>query len=252
MTVDYKASEMLPLTAMERSALTHAEATIEQGLTSFVEVGEALAKVRDEQLYRDEFGTFKAYCRERWNLGESRVYQLMDAAAVTSTIVEPELRPANEGQARALSGLGPETAADVMRKAHDATDGKPTAAAIKAARTPEAPESADLGQGEAGSSRTPQGETASDSERTAAAPAQQLDDFLAGDQSVQDSRYMKEFLTAAKVAQSLGGFDVDRLAQIADQHDAMVIDNLASSIAAFHGRFTARRGGLRLVKGGTQ
>lgn len=73
MTVDTTTGEILPLTAMERSALTHAEATIERGLNSFIEVGEALAKVRDEQLYRDEFGTFETYCRDRWNITDRLV-----------------------------------------------------------------------------------------------------------------------------------------------------------------------------------
>lgn len=38
------------------------EQTIERGLNSFVEVGEALAKVRDLRLYRDEYGTFEELC----------------------------------------------------------------------------------------------------------------------------------------------------------------------------------------------
>ena len=47
-------------------ALTECEAVIERGLRTFVEVGEALLRIRDERLYRETHGTFEDYCRERW------------------------------------------------------------------------------------------------------------------------------------------------------------------------------------------
>lgn len=112
------------------------EAVIERGMTTFIEVGNALLRIRDERLYRQEYRDFETYCQARWALSRSRAYQLMDAADVVervSTIVDTPA-PANEGQARALIGLPTETAAQVMQEAHDITDGKPTATVIREVR----------------------------------------------------------------------------------------------------------------------
>ena len=56
------------LTALELSELAQCEAVIAQGLRTFVDVGAALLKVRDARLYRAEWTTFEAYCRDRWGM----------------------------------------------------------------------------------------------------------------------------------------------------------------------------------------
>ena len=125
-----------PLSAMEASALTHAEATIEQGLKSFVEVGEALAKVRDERLYRVDHSTFEAYCQGRWGMDRRNANRTIEAAEIVSGLgsIDPTApAPANIGQARELSGLPTTEAAEIMQRA--SSGGKVTAGAIKAART---------------------------------------------------------------------------------------------------------------------
>lgn len=122
------------LSEIERHAKAKAEQTIERGLQSFVEVGEALAKVRDLRLYRDEYGTFEEYAEKKWSLTDRRLRQIIDASKVTRSLPTGTIVPASEGQARELSGLAPDRAADVMRKAHDDTGGKVTAKAIKEAR----------------------------------------------------------------------------------------------------------------------
>lgn len=120
--------------------LEECETVIERGMRTFMEVGQALAKVRDERLYRDEYATFEVYCERRWNLSRTRAYAAIDAANVVSRIRDigaPE--PQNQGQAEALSGLEPETAAEVMRDAHEHNDGRVTATAIRDARERIAP-----------------------------------------------------------------------------------------------------------------
>jgi len=124
------------LTVVERSALVHAEATIERGLTSFMEVGEALSRVRDERLYREGFGTFEVYCRDRWGITDRRARQMIDAATVVDTLPTGTTVPVNEGQARELVGLAPDAAAEVMHRADQATGGHVTAAAIREVRAP--------------------------------------------------------------------------------------------------------------------
>lgn len=128
------------LTAMERSDLVHLESTIEHGLQTFVEVGEALAKIRDARLYKEDYDTFEAYLSERWGLSRKRGYDLISASRTAVSVSQIcDTPPTTESHAAALSGLPADEAADVMRKAHDATDGKVTAKAIKEARKP-APE----------------------------------------------------------------------------------------------------------------
>jgi hypothetical protein len=113
------------------------EATIERGLTTFVEVGEALLAIRDERLYRDSHGTFEEYCRERWGFSDSRARQLIGAAQTVTNVTAAGLpAPSNEAQARELSRIPEEDRADVWAKAVEQTGGKPTAAAVRDAYRP--------------------------------------------------------------------------------------------------------------------
>lgn len=62
------------------------EATIERGLKTFVDVGNALAAIRDGKLYKADHATFEDYCKERWGWTRVRAYQLIDAAAVVDNV----------------------------------------------------------------------------------------------------------------------------------------------------------------------
>jgi len=133
------------LTTQEQDELAHHEAIIQRGIDTFVEVGNALAAIREARLYRAQFATFEAYCRERWDIGRSRAYQMISAAAVVtnvSTIVDTPA-PTNEAQARPLTSLPPEQQAPAWRDAVAAApNGRPTAADVKAvveARRPPPP-----------------------------------------------------------------------------------------------------------------
>lgn len=110
--------------------LTDAEAVIERGLATFVEVGAALMSIRDDRLYRVEYGTFEDYCRERWGMSNRHANRLVEAAEITLTL--GPIGPTSESQARELSGLAPDVAAEVMQAA--AESGKVTAASIRDAR----------------------------------------------------------------------------------------------------------------------
>ncbi|MDV7171920.1 hypothetical protein R4144_00625 [Gordonia amicalis] len=107
------------------AALVECEAVIERGLKSFVEVGQALARIRDERLYKAEFATSEEYCRERWDFARRTAYQFIDAAKVCAQLRTLEApTPATESQARELSGLQPGEAQEVMQAAHKATKRK--------------------------------------------------------------------------------------------------------------------------------
>ena len=117
-----------------RSELAEHERIIARGLKTFVEVGSALMDIRDARLYRDDYDTFEDYCQQRWNLDRRRAYQLMDAAQVTTAVVNHGSHaPESERQARELAGLDPEQAAEVMTKVADSGE-KVTAAKIREVR----------------------------------------------------------------------------------------------------------------------
>ena len=112
--------------------LARNETRISQGLASFVEVGEALSDIRDARLYRATHGTFESYCAEKWGMTKGRVYQLIGATEVMSTMVDKS-QITSERQARELARVEPACREEVIRKADIATGGKITAAAIKEA-----------------------------------------------------------------------------------------------------------------------
>lgn len=108
---------MNTLMVHESADLERCESIIEKGMQTFVEVGQALALIRDKRLYRDTHKTFAAYVKERW--GKSR-----DWADVTITSSQTAARiadncrqtPATESQARALSKAPPEQQAEVWQE----------------------------------------------------------------------------------------------------------------------------------------
>jgi hypothetical protein len=82
------------------------EAIVERGQQTFIEVGSALAEIRESRLYRADHPTFEDYCRDRWAFVASRGRQLIAAAeTVTSVTVDGLPAPANEAVARALVPL---------------------------------------------------------------------------------------------------------------------------------------------------
>ncbi len=80
------------------------ETVIRDGIKTFREVGEALAEVKAEKLYADEFETFEEYAKEKWKIGQRRAYQLMDASEVTKNVCTIVQIP-TESVARELSNL---------------------------------------------------------------------------------------------------------------------------------------------------
>src|SRR5262245_27285617 len=98
-----------PALTPELQDLMEHEKVIEQGLHTFLDVGYALAHIRDGKKYRAAgYENFESYCQGRWQLSRARAYQLIDAAEIAdglSTNVDiPE--PRNEAQVRPLAKLG--------------------------------------------------------------------------------------------------------------------------------------------------
>lgn len=120
----------------EISRLTELESRIEAGLNTFIDVGNALLEIRDEKLYRLDYGTFEEYCQERWGFNDRRARQLISAAETVATLksgtVVPLLIPTTERIVRPLTKLEPEEQPIVWRRAvESAPNGKVTAAHVQ-------------------------------------------------------------------------------------------------------------------------
>jgi hypothetical protein len=115
----------------ESRRLAELEKVIARGKQTFVEVGLALAEIRDLRLYKREYGSFSEYCQKKWGWNKSYAYYMIDSAEVVkalpekvSTIVD------SEWTARELAKVPPAQRAGVVQAVVDS--GKPmSAAAIK-------------------------------------------------------------------------------------------------------------------------
>ena len=111
--------------------LAELEKTIARGKKTFVEVGLALAEIRDLRLYRREYSGFAEYCREKWGWSKPYCTQLITAAVVVEALpADTKVAIATESQARELAKASPGELARVVQAVVDS--GEPvTAAAIK-------------------------------------------------------------------------------------------------------------------------
>ena len=108
------------LSIMQRTRLATLEAIVERGLSTFLDVGTALAEIKESKLYLGGYDTFEDYLLKRWRMSKSRAYQLIngyhavqqikDQSGSRSSTRVDDLRqgestipfPANEKQTRQL------------------------------------------------------------------------------------------------------------------------------------------------------
>jgi hypothetical protein len=106
----------------EKTTLEGCEQVIEEGKRTFVEVGNALMKIRDGKLYRADFDTFEDYCQKRWGWNSSRSRQLIGAAEVVNNIgsvTTGNTLPDTERMTRPLAKLEPEQQREAWQRAQD-------------------------------------------------------------------------------------------------------------------------------------
>jgi hypothetical protein len=127
-----------PISLVESQRLIELEKVIETGRQRFIEVGNALAEIRDARLYRVDFTSFEAYCQEKWGFTKQHAYRLIKAAP----IAKRNLQVTSLNQASELAKVAaPERAAVLQAAAVKAkTDGrkltaKDIAGAVPAATT---------------------------------------------------------------------------------------------------------------------
>jgi hypothetical protein len=95
------------LTEDQQMELLACEAVISTGWSTFVQVGLALARIREGRLYQTGFDSFEAYCQAKWQYGRHYVNRLISAAQVFTHLVTicHQRKPEHESQVRPLIGL---------------------------------------------------------------------------------------------------------------------------------------------------
>jgi len=88
--------------------LQQCEEAIQRGLNGFLVAGVALARIKQEKLYKDRYRSYEEYCKKRWNITPQHDNRLIKAARVVEEIkTEPtgsvSVPPQSENQARALA-----------------------------------------------------------------------------------------------------------------------------------------------------
>jgi hypothetical protein len=127
------------LTQADTERLKELESVIARGRKTFIEVGYALAEIRDRRLYRQTHPTFEAYCAEQWGWTRQRSYQLMNAATVVKLLpAGMSTRVDNEATARELAKLEPKEREKVLQAIEQRGE-RVTPAAIRAVVKEERP-----------------------------------------------------------------------------------------------------------------
>ena len=102
-------SHLEELTVLEQTELARCEDVIERGIGTFMEVGTALLEIRDSRLYREQYGTFEEYCRERWGFNRDYANKLIRATNVMENLDTASIQiPMSEAQVRPLTALTPD------------------------------------------------------------------------------------------------------------------------------------------------
>lgn len=122
-----KNHEMMTL-LRDDQRLAELEKTIARGKKTFVEVGLALAEIRDLRLYRREYANFNEYCQKKWGWQRRYAYNLIEGAEVVRSLPESVRNCAqNEYAARELGKAKPGQRAGIVQAILD--EGKPVTAA---------------------------------------------------------------------------------------------------------------------------
>lgn len=128
------------LAPSDAARLIELEQVVDTGLSTFVAVGRALAEISSDRLYRTSHATFAEYAADRFGIGRSYAYRMINAAKVAD-LVSPMGDIHTERQARELTGLPVNMAqttvavASGMAKLLRGPEGQPTADELREART---------------------------------------------------------------------------------------------------------------------
>lgn len=133
------------LTRAEARRLEQYEATIQDGLNSFVEMARALRAIREEQLFPDDYESFEDYCQGRWRFGKRYANYLISSMEAAEDVADVEtvagtIVPTSEAVAREIAKVETEEGrADLWAKAVETApqnhEGVPIVTAAHVAKT---------------------------------------------------------------------------------------------------------------------
>ena len=101
------------LNNLQKQEFKDCELVIDDGLKGFISVGNALAKIRDEKLYRENYDSFESYIKTRWQMNRDYAYKLMAGSEIAVRVDGVN----NEFQARELNRVPYTEQAKVMERA---------------------------------------------------------------------------------------------------------------------------------------
>jgi hypothetical protein len=111
--VNVTESVLSPIALDESKRLIALEKIIAAGQQTFIEVGIALAEIRDSRLYRCDFKTFEEYCIHKWGWTKQHCYRLIECAPIAKS--NPQVTSIN--QARELAKIPKEKRETVIKTA---------------------------------------------------------------------------------------------------------------------------------------
>lgn len=92
------------MVTLAETRLAELEAVITRGFQTFIEVGEALAEIREKELWRGRYTSWSDYLDQRWDFKTSRARQIINGAhtaRLVQTVTDVTLL--NECQARKVN-----------------------------------------------------------------------------------------------------------------------------------------------------
>lgn len=122
------------LTSSEQVRKGELEHTIETGKAAFLEVGQALAEIQESKLYRDEFDTFDAYCKAKWDFSRYTAYRQIGAAKAAIEVKATRVATCNKVSAESET----EVTAPIARELAKAPEGTRAAVLTDATETAKA------------------------------------------------------------------------------------------------------------------
>ena len=134
-TIDAGTGEVLPskLSKDEVEELERCETVIRKGWGTFLDVGRALATIRDKGLFKGKYDTFDLYWKRELGVSRSYAYSLIESAAVNdqmSAIADIGVKPLNEAQLRELIPVKEDRRIDAWKRAVELAGDKPITAKI--------------------------------------------------------------------------------------------------------------------------
>lgn len=115
--------EIIQLNGDEKSRLAELEQLIEENMVGWINVGFALKEIQELRLYRTTHASFESYVKARFDVAKATAYQYIQGAIVFDTVRncghELSMLPEKESQARPLTRLSSEEAADAWIRSLD-------------------------------------------------------------------------------------------------------------------------------------